>query len=516
MSSLLSFFARRRTRLAVAALVTVALQLTILLLPGTAGARPILSAAALAIPCVVALLPAGQDADFRGYSFHRENVLGTSLDLYVSTASEDEARRCEAAVLDEIDWLEHVLSTRDPDSDISRLNRGDDATPSSELRDVLDLCEEWRQRSGGAFDPRIGELVQLWREAERTDTPPDAARLRALVGRRGEQPLDVDALGKAYILDRAARAAQAKTGVRGLLLDIGGDIVALSDCNDTPGKGWRVGVANPRRPEDNAPPLTRLRLRDQAAATSGAYERPVTIRGVTYSHILDPRNGRPADGVASATVVAPDGPCANALATALCVLTPEEGLRLVEATPDAECLLVAADGTEYRSSGLAEEFVAFADAEKWPDGHELTVAVTLVRPTTGRKIERPYVAVWIEDADGKPVRTLGVWGNNRKYLKDLSDWWKFAGKDPDLVRSVTKGTRAPGRYSLVWDGTDDKGKALQPGTYSVHIEVHREHGKHVHQTGKIECGDEKVSVTLDATAETGEAEVKYGPREKKK
>jgi FAD:protein FMN transferase len=518
MSLLLAFFARRRMRLVVAALLTVVLQFIILLTPGLAEARPLLSAAAVALPCVVVLLPAsGSDARFEGFSFHRDNVLGTSLDLYVSATSEDDAKRCEVAVLDEMDRLERLLSTRDPDSEMSRVNRGEQTASSTELREVLVLCNDWHTRTGGAFDARLGGLVQLWRDAERKQQLPDDAQLHALAARLHEQPLNIDALGKAYIIDCAARAAQAKTGVRGLLLNVGGDIVARGDCNAASGTGWRIGVANPHRPEDNAPPLTRLQLRNQAVATSGAYERPLVIQGVAYSHILDPRTGKPAASVASATVVAHDAASANALATALCVLNPDAGLQLIEATPGSAALLVGADGKVRRSSGLAEVFVkADTPAEKWPENNELTIAVTLVKPTTGRKIERPYVAVWIEDADGKAVKTLGVWGRDRKYLKDLNDWWKFAKDDNDLIKSVTKATRAPGKYSLVWDGTNDKGKALPPGTYSVHIEVHREHGKHVHQTGKIECGDDKVMVTLDATAETGEAEVKYGPREKKK
>jgi hypothetical protein len=130
-------------------------------------------------------------------------------------------------------------------------------------------------------------------------------------------------------------------------------------------------------------------------------------------------------------------------------------------------------------------------------------------------VRRPYVAVWIEDADGKPVRTLTVWGRDRRYLRDLSDWWKAAAKEIDLGKVVSRATRAPGSYTLAWDGTDDKGKALPPGTYTVQVEVNREFGKHVRQAGKVECGDEKVTVTLKATDETGETKVEYGPRTKK-
>jgi thiamine biosynthesis lipoprotein ApbE len=516
MASFFSFFTRRRWRLLTAAVLTVVLQFILLLLPGVAEARPLLSAAAVALPSVVVLLPSSKDTAFEGHSLHRDNVLGTSMDLYVSTPSESDAQACEAVILGEVDRLERILSTRDPASEISRVNRGEQRPESPELREVLALCDQWCERTDGAFDSRLGALVQLWRQAEQNGMLPDDITLRNLVAKRDQQPINVDALGKAFILDRAARLARTETGVRGLLLDIGGDIIALGDCNGAIGSGWEVGVAHPQHPEDNAPPMTRLHLRDQAVATSAAYERPMTIQGVRHSHILDPRTGKPAHGVASATVVAADGATANALATALCILFPKDGIALIERTPGTACLVVDGDGTEHRSTGLVERAMAVDTcADKWPDNHQMTIAIKLNSFGGGRRVRRPYVAVWIEDADGKPVRTLSVWGRDRKYLRDLSDWWKAAAKEVELAKVITRATRAPGSYTLAWDGTDDKGKAMPPGTYIVQVEVNREHGKHVRQTGKIECSNDKATLTLKATEETGETQVQYGPREKK-
>src|SRR6185436_14620584 len=99
---------------------------------------------------------------------------------------------------------------------------------------------------------------------------------------------------------RAAAAAQAAVpSLAGLLINLGGDIAAWgNDAGNQ--KGWLVGVQNPREPYDNAKPLTRLRLANHAVATSGDYERYYTVEGKRYSHLLDPRTGRPAPG-ASAT-----------------------------------------------------------------------------------------------------------------------------------------------------------------------------------------------------------------------
>src|SRR5262249_45043803 len=291
---------------------------------------------------------------------------------------------------------------------------------------------------------------------------------------------------------------------------------------DLGGWGHRlVGVQDPKRPEDNARPLTALRLSDRAVATSGGYQRFYQIDGRRYSHLLDPRTGRPADGVAAVTVVAPTSVTANALATMLCVMRPDEGLRLVERTAGAACLLISPDGRQVRSRGFAALEVPIVAEEKkedstkkgaWPAEHQVTVSIEIPKIDTARKYRRPYVAVWIEDGDGKAVRTITVWGNSPRWLPTMSGWWKIGKDDGGLVKSVTRATRAPGKDSVAWDGKDDAGKALPQGTYTVRVEVHREHGKHVFQSGKIACGKDEAKLTLEKNAETGETGVEYGKR----
>jgi thiamine biosynthesis lipoprotein len=315
------------------------------------------------------------------------------------------------------------------------------------------------------------------------------------------------------------------SGVTGLLLNLGGDVAAWGDA---PGAtGWVVGIQDPHDHCDNAAPLAGLRLKDRAVVGSGGYQRFYTICGRRYSHVLDPRSGMPAGRVAGATVVAADAVTANALATALCVLTPDEGLRLVGRVPGAACLIVAADGTRFRSTGLELHDVTSArvaalqdakdeKADPWPAGFRVTVAVELPKIDGAKRYRRPYTAVWVEDAQGKPVRTLAVWGNAPKYLRDLTDWWKIGQNDAALVRAVARATRGPGKYELAWDGTDGGGKPLPQGTYTVRVEVHREFGAHVRQSGKIECRDKDAAVKLEKNKETEETVVEYKKKAEKK
>ncbi len=519
-------------------------------MPGVAPAprpRPRIALAALLLACGGLGLSAvgrgdGADRpDVAEFTYHHDHVLGTSLDLTVAAATEADADAAEAAVLAEVERLRGVFSTYDPGSELSRLNRATGPVPASaDLLAVLRAYEGWGRDSGGAFGGRVGGLARAWKDAAKAGREPDPAVLSAIAAdlrqpgwvidpagptviRLTAQPLDLNSGAKGYILAAAADAVRDRVpAVRGLLLNIGGDLAVRG----TPagGAGWAVGIQDPFRPADNSPPLTGLRLAGGAVATSGGYQRGFTVGGRSYSHVLDPRTGRPASGVASATVVAADNLTANCLATTLCVLPPDAGLELVAATPGASCLLVTPDGRLIRSAGLPELPVAesrtsaaLADppaapkGDPWPDGYQVTVGVELPELGGGaRRYRRPYVAVWVEGADGKPVRTLGVWGNAPKYLRDLTDWWKIGKGDAALVKAVTRATRGPGKYTLTWDGKDDKGDALPQGKYTVRVEAHREHGRHVRQSGEIACGAEAAKAAMEKNDETGPTAVTYG------
>ncbi len=175
-------------------------------------------------------LPAGVPATPREFTFQHENILGTSLDLVVVTADADEARRCERVVLDEIERLRRLLSTYDPASAISRVNRTTGPVPCApELLDVLAQYEVWQRRSGGALNGQLGELVRTWKEAEKQNRLPDDTALRALVERVArpawridaaagtvtrltDQQINVNAIGRGYILSRAAQGEGGGAG----------------------------------------------------------------------------------------------------------------------------------------------------------------------------------------------------------------------------------------------------------------------------------------------------------------
>jgi thiamine biosynthesis lipoprotein len=435
------------------------------------------------------------------HRFHHDHVMGTSLDLLVS-ASRAGAEAAHAAIFDEIARLSKVLSTYDRTSEISRFNdRGCSGKCSRDLTQVLEAYETWGYRTSGAIDARIGGMVEEWKQAEKTQRIPQAPH--------ASNRVNVDALGKAYIADRALDAAlRAAPGIQGLLLNIGGDIVVRGGALRT------IGIADPAARADNAPALAHVRLTEGAVATSGSYERGYCINGRYYSHLLDPRTGFPVTGAASSTVIARDGVTANALATALCILPSSEGLKLVDATLGAAALVIATDNTQLRSARFAAyeqpHVQPVRASANWPAGYELSVTLTL-KELQGFRVHRPYVAVWAEDpATGKLIRNITVWANKPRWMPELHSWWARNGGSQDLY-SITKPTRQPGRYRIVWDGLDEQGHPIPNGSYRIVVETNREHGDYAKESGLIDCGGKAAKIALKETGEFAEIAVEYGP-----
>ncbi len=467
------------------------------------------------LPAIVCAAPAEALGEF---DFHHDSIIGTSLDLLVQSRSPSVAIHCQTAVLGEIERLRQILSIYDPASEISHVNRGGDVR-SPELAELLDLYRRWEIRTGGIITAHMGQVIAQWKSRANgravAPKPPFAACDGPLGERslpescdgrsgKGSLPrpansasalLNVDALGKAYIIDRATAVA-AQIAPAGIL-NIGGDLRVWGN------RTWKIGVANPHNPSENAPPAGIIKLTTGAVATSGSYARG--------EHIIDPRTDSPARVLSSATVVADDCVTANALATAACVA----GETAMQWQDDSVRGWMLVDTRGRRTcAGLAGECTAVALADKpaiWPKDFQVSVQLSLVKQQ-GRRTHRPYVCIWVETADGTVVRSVAVWGKERKYLRDMSTWWKATGGKDDLIRSVSRASRDAGQYTVTWDGTDDKGTPLPKGDYTIRLEINREKGRHINESVKLTCGDQKQSATIKATPESDATTIDYGPR----
>lgn len=298
--------------------------------------------------------------------FRHDGLLGTTIDVHVTVAIVDgQAGRAgsgtgteeagtdavadaiDAVVVSEIERLQAVFNARDPDSDLRRAAR-DGTEPSAELAEVLTLAAWWTRRSDGAFDPRVGRVVDLWARAAADGRVPGDDELRAALDAAAAGPvIDLSAIAKGWIVDRAVALALADRRCAAITVNAGGDLRHGGAGVIT------VGIEDPLRPYDNAPPVAAIRLEQAALATSGGSRRGWAIGGAWYPHVLDPRTGRPVQRVASASVLAPDAATADVLATVLTVADPAFALALVEETDGAACLVVAPDGSKRRSTRWA-------------------------------------------------------------------------------------------------------------------------------------------------------------------
>jgi thiamine biosynthesis lipoprotein len=310
-------------------------------------------------------------------------VMGTVAHLTVYAADRAEGARWLEAGQAALHDVDDLMSTYKPDSELSRLNAAEHGVwhhVSSELMDVLKLSKRLSRESGGCFDVTVRPLIQLWRKAakdQRLPTDAEIAAARAAVGwdaveldeadssvnlNKPGMSLDLGAVAKGYAVDRAV-AAMKKAGATGGLVEAGGDLYAFG--TKPGGAKWIAGIRNPRIPAASEPSetgpllMTRLAIADLAVVTSGHYERYTTIEGKRYSHIFDPRTGRPVDQrLASVTVTAPNAALADGLATAVAVMGPEQGMAMIERLEGVEALLYVNEGDDkplraIRSSGLA-------------------------------------------------------------------------------------------------------------------------------------------------------------------
>lgn len=299
--------------------------------------------------------------------FHHEGVLGTSLELQVRAPRASTAREAEIQALREIERLDAVFNSYQPTSELRRWQATRHAwvALSPELLHVLQVAEAWQTRTGGAFHPASEEWTRLWKQAEREQLVPTAARVEAvrtrmaqpqwrldaatgMALRTGDCALTLNAIAKGYIVDRACAAARSVSGVEQVLVNIGGDLRVS-------GPQLRVvGITDPRCDAENAAPVSRIQVREGAVATSGGYRRGFRIGDAWYSHLFDPRTGEAVREMESVSVVAPTTLEADVLATAFSVLPVAESVALADAVPHVGCFLVKLDGSIHRSRRWVE------------------------------------------------------------------------------------------------------------------------------------------------------------------
>ena len=233
-------------------------------------------------------------------------------------------------------WETATFSNWIDDSEISRLNRGEVDKPSEELSYVLRVAKTANKATHGAFDVNLRPVIELWKNAAKTGELPTESQIRE--ARKQRDAIDLGGISKGYCIDNALRMIIRNANPEGAMVDIGGDVDVYGKSEQ--GNFWTFSIVNPF---DSSKVWGKFRLQTverwenikeevyttKAVCTSGSYYRGFDIDGVHYSHIIDPRTGKPVysdTSPASVTVVAYSCMTADVWATALCVMG-EDGLR---------------------------------------------------------------------------------------------------------------------------------------------------------------------------------------------
>jgi thiamine biosynthesis lipoprotein len=292
-------------------------------------------------------------------------IMGTLVEI--KGVGSDE-KSIEGAISDAFNAMraeEARFSVKIETSQISAINR---ATESIEVEPqviaLLQLGQRITRQAAGAFHMGLGSLKQLWNFEAVTPKVPELSEIKAALpisggdmvsisGTRVKRTatslqLDLGGIAKGYAVDRALDVLRT-AGLESASVNAGGDIGLLGGHAERP---WKIGIQHPRKAGEL---LATIELSDRAIVTSGDYERFFMLDGVRYHHIFDPQTGLPARDCQSVSVVAPTAAEADALATAVFVLGPRQGLALLEKTQDVEGLIVSATGEVEISSGLKDQ-----------------------------------------------------------------------------------------------------------------------------------------------------------------
>ncbi|HKI31295.1 MAG TPA: FAD:protein FMN transferase [Gemmataceae bacterium] len=301
-------------------------------------------------------------------------AMATTFEVMLPFGTPDALAAADAA-LDEIDRLEAQLTVYRDTSEVSRLNRAAPfaAIPVEEgLFDLLCLAARVTAATDGAFDVTAGALIKAWGFFRGPRHVPSAEERAAALGRVGmrhvllepetrsvryrRQGLEINlgSIGKGYALDRAAAVMRRHWNFPGALLHGGHSSVYAIGNEPGDERGWAVGLGHPWDPGRR---IALLRLRDRALGTSAATFRHLEHEGRKLGHVLDPRSGWPAEGVALASAVASSAAEADALATAFYVLGVDPTRDYCDTHPEIGAVLLPEGESVPVVLGIARQLI---------------------------------------------------------------------------------------------------------------------------------------------------------------
>jgi len=295
-------------------------------------------------------------------------LMGNRFEFTVIAESEQAGNAAIDLAIAEVSRIEYLLTTFSDLSQTSLINENAGLKPVKVDEEVISLIERSIRISeitDGAFDISYGSIdKRLWNFDPNMTSLPDEETALASVGlidyrsvilnkdnstvflKNKGMRIGFGGIGKGYAADKAKIVLQ-KLGIKSGIVNAAGDLVTWgSQANGHP---WTVGIADP---EQTDRPFSSLKISDMAIATSGSYEKYVTINGKRYSHTIDPKTGLPVSGVKSVSIICPSAELADALATPVVVMGVQVGLALINQIKQVACIVIDDNDRVFTSNNI--------------------------------------------------------------------------------------------------------------------------------------------------------------------
>jgi thiamine biosynthesis lipoprotein len=282
-------------------------------------------------------------------------LMWTKFEITAYGPNRERLAEAAGAAFDEIDRLDRQMSNYSDASELTYINRNaarEAVIVEKELFDFIKLSIDFSRTTGGTFDITVGPLMKAWGFFDNKGRVPEDGELKSVMARVGfkhvvfDEPthtirfdregveLDLGGIAKGYAVDKAAEILRA-SGVTSAYITSGSSSICAIGA--PPGqKAWRVEVNDPL---DRSHQLDTIELKDRSVSTSGCHEKTFESGGKTYCHIMDPRSGRPIEGLLSATIITPGGVEAEVLSKALLVMGLEKARQFLQTRSHARAIL---------------------------------------------------------------------------------------------------------------------------------------------------------------------------------
>lgn len=294
-------------------------------------------------------------------------LMGSKFQLTVVSTNEELGHINIQEAAAEIKRIERLISSWDPDSETSKINRNAGVGPvvvSNELFKLIERCKQISEITYGAFDISYSGMDHLWDFKGAMTQLPSSDQIQQALKKVGYEKIILNsaaqsvylqekgmklsfaAIGKGYAVDRAKELLVSKQVLAGVI-NAGGDITTWG--TKATGEKWLIGVTHPK---SKGKVYAWLPLLESSVATAEYSDKYLDINGKRYAHIIDPRTGYPAEGIHSVSVFSKTAELSDALATALVVMGRDAGLALINQLGGTEVILVDDKDNLYKSTGI--------------------------------------------------------------------------------------------------------------------------------------------------------------------